>query len=186
MKVMAVLGSRNPAGQTAQATEALLQGVKNKGGQGEQVFLPSQRIERCRQCGDTGWGVCRTEGRCVIGDDDFASIAAKIKQAGAVIFATPVYSADLSESMRAFLDRLYRTCRHEAGKVGIEGKPAIGICVAGGGGRGAPACAVSMEKLLTLCGFEIVDMVPVRRQNLEMKLTVLGIAGEWLAEQTKG
>lgn len=181
MQIIAILGSRNPDGQTARAANALLKGVLSKGNQGEQLFLPQMNIERCRQCEDSGWGICRTEGRCVI-EDDFASVVGKIRDTDAVVFATPVYFSDLSESMRAFLDRLRRTCMHEAGKDRISSKVAVGICVAGGGGGGAPACIVSLEKILGRCGFDVVDLVPVRRQNLEMKLSVLRTTGEWLAE----
>ena len=70
---------------------------------------------------------------------------------------------------------------HEAGKEGISGKPAVGICVAGGGGGGAPTCAVSLEKVLSRCGLDVVDMIPARRQNLDMKVEILGITGKWLA-----
>jgi multimeric flavodoxin WrbA len=180
MKVMIVLGSRNPQGQTARAADALLQGVIDGGGQGERVFLPQMAIERCRQCEDNGWGICRSEGRCTI-EDDFAALVARIREADAVVLATPVYFSDLSESMRAFTDRLRRTCMHPAGKAGIEGKPAIGICVAGGGGGGAPSCAVSLERVASRCGFDVVDMVPARRQNLGMKVEVLRATGGWLA-----
>ena len=102
MKALMILGSRNPEGQTARAARALLQGIAGKGGQYEEFFLPKMSIERCRQCEDSGWGICRTEGRCVI-EDDLASLVEKIKGADAVIFATPVYFSDLSESIRAFL-----------------------------------------------------------------------------------
>jgi len=180
MQVLILSGSRDPNGRTASAADALLQGVLGKGSQGEQIFLTKMNIERCRQCEDSGWGICRTEGRCVI-EDDFASLVGKIKSADAVVFATPVYFGDLSESMRAFLDRLRRTCMNDNGKDGISGKPAIGICVAGGGGGGAPTCTVSLEKVLRTCGFDLLDLIPVRRQNLDMKLHVLKMTGEWLA-----
>jgi len=142
MKALVILGSRNPKGQTARAAEAFLRGVTDGGGECEQFFLPQMRIERCRQCEDNGWGICRTEGRCVI-EDDFASLVDKIRSADAAIFATPVYFSDLSESMRAFLDRLRRTCMNQSGKAGIAGKKAIGICIAGGGGGGASVVGVT-------------------------------------------
>ena len=183
MKVIITLGSRNPQGQTAKAVGALAHGVKDAGGEYEQIFLPQMKIERCRQCDDNGWGICRTQGKCVI-EDDFASLVSKINDADAVVFATPVYFGDLSESIRAFLDRLRRTCMHEDGKQKIAGKKAIGICVAGGGGGGAPSCAVSMERVLGTCGFDLLDMVPVRRQNLEMKVNILETIGKWLAANT--
>ncbi len=179
MKVMMISGSRNPKGQTARAADAMLEGTINQNCQIEKVFLPHMKIERCRQCEDSGWGLCRAEGRCVI-EDELAVIVDKIGVAEAVVFATPVYFGDLSESLRAFLDRLRRICMHESGRNKIEGKLAVGICVAGGGGGGAPNCTVSLEKVLRTCGFDVVDLVPVRRQNLDMKLDVLRITGEWL------
>jgi multimeric flavodoxin WrbA len=182
MKIAAVLGSRNPQGQTARAAGALLDGLTAQGATVERFFLPQMKIERCRQCDENGWGICRSEGSCVI-EDDFAGIVASIRSADAAVFATPVYFSDLSESLRAFLDRLRRISLHKNGKKGIEGKRAIGICVAGGGGGGAPACSVSLEKILGTCGLEVVDMVPVRRQNLEAKLRVLRLTAEALAAQ---
>lgn len=184
MKVVAIIGSRNLKGQTARAVGALAHGVKGVGGECEQIFLPPMKIERCRQCDDNGWGTCRTQGQCVI-KDDFASIVSKINEADAVVFATPVYFGDLSESIRAFLDRLRRTCMHESGKQGIAGKKAVGICVAGGGGGGAPNCCVSMERVVSTCGFDLMDVVPVRRQNLDMKMDVLETVGKWLVVNIK-
>jgi len=180
VKAVIVLGSRNPKGQTAQAAEAFAQGFAAAAGETEQVFLPQLNIERCRQCEDNGWGTCRTDGNCAI-EDDLAGVVEKIAGADAVVFATPVYFSDLSESLRAFLDRLRRTCMHESGKARVRGKAAVGICVAGGGGGGAPQCTVSLTKVLGTCGFDCVDMIPVRRQNLDMKLDVLNATGKWLA-----
>ena len=180
MKVLVVSGSRNPAGQTATATNALVDGITAQGWEAEQAFLPQMNIERCRQCEDNGWGICRTEGKCTI-EDDFALLVDKIKNADAVVFATPVYFGDLSESIKSFLDRLRRTCVNENGRNGIEGRVAVGVCVAGGGGGGAPACTVSLERILATCGFNVVDLIPVRRQNMAMKLEALNIVGKWLA-----
>lgn len=182
MKIAIVLGSRSLSGQTASAAQALYDGIASQGGEGDILFLPTMKIERCRQCDEKGWGTCRSEGRCVI-PDDFASVVDKLKQSDVAAFATPVYFSDLSESLRAFLDRLRRITRHDNGKQGISGKPAVGICVAGGGGGGAPACGVSLEKVLLTCGFDVVDIVPARRQNLELKRAVLKSTGEWLASR---
>lgn len=180
MKVFVISGSRNPQGQTANAINALVEGIIAAGSKVETVFLPQVTIERCRQCEEHGWGLCRAEGRCVI-EDDFPSLVDRIQKVDIIVFATPVYYSDLSESMRAFLDRLRRISQHNQGlKEVFEGKLSIGICVAGGGGGGAPACTVSLEKVVSRCGFQIVDMIPARRQNLEMKLDVLKKTGKWL------
>jgi len=180
MNAIIILGSRNPSGQTARAAGALAQGMESEGAEVKSLFLPTMQVERCRQCDDVGWGICRSEGRCVIADD-FASTLDMIRGAEAVVFANPVYFGDLSESLRAFLDRLRRTCMNPAGKQAVAGKMAVGICVAGGGGGGAPHCVLSLEKVLVTCGFNIVDLIPVRRQNLEAKLEILRSCGRHLA-----
>ena len=180
MKVFMVLGSRNPQGQTAKAAETFSSGITGEGGFVEKALLPLMKIERCRQCEDSGYGDCKKVGRCIIGDD-FSSLVDKVLQSDAAVFVNPVYFGDLSESLRAFLDRLRRVTRHPPTQHRIKGKPAIGICVAGGSGNNAPASTVSLEKVLTHCGFEVLDLIPARRQNLEMKLSVLKITGQWLA-----
>ena len=177
MKLLVVSGSRNRKGQTGRAAAALTEGAALAT---ESVFLPELHIERCRQCEDDGWGLCRDGQQCVI-EDDFASVVEKVRQADVVVFATPVYFSDLSESLRAFLDRLRRICIHGGKADRIQAKPAAGVCVAGGGGGGAAKCAVSLENVLLTCGFDVVDMVPARRQNLAAKLEVLHAVGKWLA-----
>lgn len=184
MKTLVICGSRNLNGQTAQAAAAVRKGLMEAGASAEEVLLPTLKVERCRQCDDNGWGLCRKEGRCVI-EDDASDVIEKMRRADAIVFATPVYYSDLSESLRAITDRLRRICTHEAGRRSIKGKPAIGICVAGGGGGGAPACCVSLEHVMATCGLDVVDMIPVRRQNLQAKLPTLELAGQWLATKPK-
>jgi multimeric flavodoxin WrbA len=180
VRIVVVVGSRSAQGQTARAAGAVIEGARGAGAAAEERFLPGMRIERCRQCNDDGWGLCRSEGRCVI-EDDFAGLVEELRAADAAAFVTPVYFGDLSESMRAFLDRLRRVTRVEAAKAGIAAKPTVGVCVAGGGGGGAPWCAMSLERVLASIGLDVVDMVPARRQNLPQKLAVLREAGAWLA-----
>lgn len=180
MQALIIVGSRTPEGQTGRAARALGTGLMAAGVDVETVYLPERCLERCRQCEADGWGLCRSEGRCVI-DDDFAGLVDRLAAADIAAFATPVYWSDLSESLRALLDRLRRTGVHESGKARVAGTPAVGLCVAGGGGGGAPACAVSLDKVLTTCGFDTVDMVLARRQNLDLKLDLLETTGRWLA-----
>ena len=186
MKILMLSGSKNRAGKTAAAVEAIHKGISKAGGEAESIFLTELNLEKCRQCNKDGWGICRSEHRCII-EDDFAAISEKIQASGAVVFATPVYFGDLSESMRGFLDRLRRT-RFVFGPPPPPGMPprqkvttpAVGLCYAGGSGYGTVPCAFNLEKILQTCGFDVVDMIPVRRQNLEMKMPHLERVGEWL------
>jgi len=178
MKVTLISGSRNQQGQTARAVDAFKRGILSGGAEVEKVVLPAVTIERCRQCEDNGWGICREQAKCII-EDDFASIVDIIKASGAVVFVTPVYSGDMAESMRAFLDRLRRICFHQ--KRPIKGMPAVAFCVAGGSGRNAVSCCTGLEKYIVMCGFDLVDIIPVRRQNLDFKKPILEATGKWLS-----
>jgi multimeric flavodoxin WrbA len=182
MKIIMISGSRNPLGRTATMADALLRVASDAGAECERYFLPEMYVKRCRQCDEQGWGECREKGTCVI-EDDFADLVDKVRRADGVVFANPVYFADLSESLRALLDRLRRITRHDAAKPGIAGKRAIAIGVAGGGGGGAPACMDRMQTVLATCGFDVLDVVPARRQNLDLKERVLEITGQWFVRQ---
>jgi multimeric flavodoxin WrbA len=179
MKTLAILGSRNPVGQTAQAADAVLKGVESVGGIIDRVFLPKQTLNHCRQCDDDGWGLCKKEGHCVV-EDAFALIIDKIKSADAVVFATPVYFFDMSESMGALINRLCRVCFQHP-QPGINSKRVLALCVAGGSGSGAIECCFRLEKMLSRCKFNIVEMIPVKRQNLADKMPWLQTIGEAIA-----
>jgi multimeric flavodoxin WrbA len=186
MKTLILSGSKNRSGKTAAAIEAIHRGIVKAKGEAEILFLTELTIEKCRPCNKDGWGICRTEHRCII-EDDFAVVAEKTKTSDAVVFATPVYFHDISESMRGFLDRLRRT-RFMFGPPAGPGMlpqqaattPAVGICYAGGSGNGAISCAFFLERILQGCGFDVIDMIPVRRQNIDMKIPHLERVGEWL------
>jgi NAD(P)H-dependent FMN reductase len=188
VQILILSGSRDPKGQTARAINALKKGITAAGGKTEVVFLTEMKLERCRQCDPDGWGLCRREGRCII-EDDFAAIADKVLAADLAVFATPVYFADLSESMRGFLDRFRRirfprmmAARRDAPGPfpPVEGPSAIGLCYAGGSGNGTTACAANLERILQTCGLDVVDVILARRQNIEAKLPLLEMTGRWL------
>lgn len=181
MKILGILGSKNKDGQTAKTVEAVFEGAAQEGSAGKSLFLTDYNISRCRQCQSDGWGKCLHEGKCTV-DDDFQVLVEEIRNSDAIVFATPVYYGDLSESMRGFMERLRRTCIGEAGRIGIGGKPAIGICFAGGSGGGATGCAHSLETMISQCGFDIVDMIPAKRQNFVVKQKILKLEGSWLVQ----
>jgi len=181
MKAMMISASRNSEGQTARAANAVLAGLGEKGFECERVFLPTLRIESCHQCDDEGWGLCRSERRCVI-EDDFAEVVSKMAAADVLVFATPVYMSEPAESMKAFTDRLRRIVGWQKEGNPLLGKQAVCLSVAGGGGGGAPKCAWMMDGLLKSYGLELQDNIPLRRQNLQMKLPHLADVGRWLAD----
>lgn len=187
MKVLILSGSRNREGQTARIIKAVQKGITAAKGESEVIFLIEKAIEHCRMCDPDGWGLCRRESRCII-DDDLQPIIDKLKAADAVLFANPVYFSDLSESMRSFLDR-YRRTLFKPGKAPMPGfgmsggTPAIGICYAGGSGNGTASALFNLERILQTCGLDVVDMINVRRQNMDAKIPQLELVGKWLVSK---
>jgi multimeric flavodoxin WrbA len=192
MKALIISGSRNPEGRTALLIKALCKGIESEGGETEVIYLPKMDIELCQQCNRDGWGICRDEEKCII-DDDFPSILEKINNADVTVFATPVYFGDLSESMKAFLDRLRRV-KSRIPRQPVDpnapmpgpfnndiGPIAFGLCYAGGSGNGTMTCSMNLERILMFCGFDVVDMLPARRENLDNKLIIAEQTGKWLA-----
>ena len=156
----------------------VLGGYEAAGGEVELIHLNELDIKTCIAC-DNGWGICRN-GDC-IHVDGFEAVRSKIEGADAVVFSTPVYWHDLSESAKSFLDRL-RRCETFSGRGTCKGKKAIGIAAAGGSGNGAARALYNLEDYLKRVGFEIFDLVPVTRFSKDHKLHMLEAAGRRLAE----
>lgn len=99
MKVLAINGSARRNGNTAILLEAALAPLREAGIETETVALAGKRIGPCRAC----WG-CAGRRNCVQ-PDDFQAIFEKMTAADGLLFASPVYLANLSSSMQALLER---------------------------------------------------------------------------------
>ena len=178
MKCLAIQSSPNVDGLTCSLAEAVLKGVEEAGGETELIHLNRMDVKTCIAC-ERGWGQCR-QGDCIL-EDDFEAIRQKIGEADAFVFATPVYFGDLSESAKAFLDRL-RRCEAFSGQNLGKGKKTIGIASAGGSGNGAARALYGLETCLKRTGFQIFDLVPVTKFTKDHKLPMLEAAGRRLLD----
>jgi len=182
MKVVALHGSPNVDGLTASLAEAVLAGAAEAGAATEMIQLTEREIAHCRQCGD-GWFKCREEGWCVI-EDDFAQVRAAVLGADAWVLVSPVYFGELSECVKAFVDRL-RRCNVGAKGEGLNGKPVIGVAAAGGSGRGTATCVLEMDRLFSHIGAEIADLIAVTRRSADYKRAAVQAAGQAMVEAMK-
>jgi len=179
MKCLAIQSSPNREGLTASLAQAVLTGVTAAGGTTELVHLNEIDIHSCLAC-ETGWGRCREENRCVQ-EDGFEALRTKMAAVDALVFATPVYFHDLSESAKRLLDRLRRCEAFEFKS--FAGKQVIGIASAGGSGRGAVRALYHLEEYLRRLGFEVFDLVSVTRFSKDHKVPMLEAAGRRLAQR---
>ncbi|HEY3313739.1 MAG TPA: flavodoxin family protein [Bacillota bacterium] len=186
MRIVALQSSPNRDGLTAGLAAAALRGAASLGTETELIHLNDHPVNLCRACGD-GWGQCRRKEDCIQKDeDDFYALREKLIAADGVIFATPVYFWDLSESARTFLDRLRRSEWPRRQESAFYGKPFIGIAAAGGSGTGSPRAVKCLEDYLNWIPFSPVAFLPVSRQNKDLQLAAAERAGQFMAEQLRG
>lgn len=175
MKILAIQTSPNHDGLTAETAKRVLKGAEEAGHEVELVDLNDLVIKKCKAC-DGGWGQCRREGTCIL-EDDFACLIENILKADGLVFTTPVYWWDISESAKTFLDRMRRVETHYDFKR-YENTPYIGIACAGGSGNGAARALYLLEEYLKRIGFKNYDLVTVTQANRAHKLPMLEEAGK--------
>ncbi len=178
-KVVVLWSSPNTEGLTAAARDQILSGLREAGARAEEGQLNALRIEHCRACGN-GWGTCRSEGKCVI-TDDFAALYDRLAEADGIVFVTAVYFHDLTECMKAFLDRLRRCDAFTARR--LRGKRCLLVSCAGGTGMGAVECLRRLEGTLDHMGMRAYDRLNVIRYNRDYMLPALKEAGRVYAER---
>jgi len=115
LKAIGIVGSPRKNGNTEILTQHTLKAIAEEGLDTELVRLAGLDIQPCNAC-----MVCRDEERCPI-DDDLFPLYTKMKEAEAIILASPVYFGSATALLKAFMDRTgYIGLRRGAfaGKVG--------------------------------------------------------------------
>jgi len=115
MKILVIIGSGRKKGNTSTIASILLKRInelaiaEDKQLQVDKLFLVDYELKHClgcRTCMDRG------EEKCPL-KDDLTKIKAKIDEADAVIFGSPVYIDNVSSMMKALIDRLAYICHRQ-------------------------------------------------------------------------
>ncbi len=178
MNVMILSSSPNRDGLTAACAQAVAAGLGDAGVGSREVRLTDSVIGRCRQCGN-GWGTCRSEHRCQV-EDDFPALHGEALAADALALVSPVYWGEMSESMKAFTDRLRRSEATRSGSRPLAGKWLLGVAAAGGSGGGIVTCLSQVERLCAHIGLKRFDLIGVTRWTRAHQLDVIRAAAREL------
>lgn len=171
MKVMIVTSSPNKEGLTAACGESAKLGALESGAEVVMVDLNEMRIGHCSAC-ENGWGPCLNEHQCQV-VDEFQILHNSMEGMDAFVFITPVYWGDMSESAKAFLDRIRRCEAWKKDKTYLQDKPVIAVAAAGGSGNGTISCLSSMERLLIHVKANRFDNVSITRKTRDFKLNTI-------------
>ena len=175
-----ITSSPNTDGLTSACGTAATEGIARANGKAELIDISAEKLEPCKICGN-GWGLCRSEGKCII-DDILAELQEKIQEAEGVVLITPVYWWQPSERMKYFLDRFRRCEALKPGGSAAEGKPIILIAAAGGSGNGTASCLMEMEQWCRHVGASPQERFGVTRFNRAPMLAVIKDATERLVK----
>lgn len=171
MNVLILTSSPNVEGLTAACGNAAKAGVEKAGAVATLVNLNKFSIGNCHACGN-GWGTCRAEHSCQV-KDDFQELHASLEGYDAFIMVTPVYWGDMSESAKAFFDRVRRNEALKKDKTFFEGKPVIAIAAAGGSGNGLTSCLTSLERVFLHLRAVKFDLLGITQKNRGYKLDTI-------------
>jgi multimeric flavodoxin WrbA len=117
MKILAIHGSpRTIRSNTRRLAELVLEGAAGSGAETEMIDLADHHVTPCTACEG-----CSLTGTCVF-DDDVAALVARMQEADAIIFGSPVYIDNISGQMKVFFDRLADAIHYQvlAGKFGCS------------------------------------------------------------------
>ena len=116
VKAIAIVGSPRKKGNTEILSRHALKAIEEEGLETELISLAGLEIKPCTAC-----MVCKEEERCPL-DDDLWPIYTKMKEADAIILASPVYFGSATALIKALMDRAgyigYLNGRVFEGKVG--------------------------------------------------------------------
>lgn len=117
MKVIAINSSARKDGNTSILLKRILEKLDSAGIETETVQFAGQIIEPCKAC-----FACGGKGNCIHKNDIFREAFQKMVEADGIILGSPVYSANISANMQAFLERAAVVCdmnpgllKHKAG-----------------------------------------------------------------------
>jgi len=100
MKVIGINGSSRKGGNTSILIKTVFQQLEKEGIETELIELADKEIKGCMGC-----FACKQKKQCVIKDDFFNECFNRMVDADGIILGSPVYSADISSKMKAFLER---------------------------------------------------------------------------------
>lgn len=100
MRVVGINGSARKDGNTALAIGKVFEELNKAGIETELIQLTDCDMRPCRGC-----FACKGRGNCVFGDDGFCDVFRRMTEADGIVLGSPVYSADVSAKMKAFLER---------------------------------------------------------------------------------
>lgn len=102
MNVVCLFGSPRKEGNSARVARHFLHRAEERGAGIQSYYLNDLDYRGCQAC-----NACKTSAACCVLQDDLAQVLDAVFAADLVVFASPVYYADVSAQLKGFIDRSY-------------------------------------------------------------------------------
>ena len=167
MVVLGIVGSPRKDGRTNSLIDAVLEGAKSREVEIKKVYLVDYEIKPFKGSGgsEEAYRYC---------PEDLSKLC---DSADAIALGAPVYWGDINGLTKDFMDTV---------RIPItNGKPALGVAIAGGSGKGLLSGVQSIYHFFFHKQMRGIDPTPVSRFNLQESLEKLRISGGKLADLSK-
>ena len=157
MKVLGINGSARKDGNTAIIINKVFEELNKQGIETELVQFAGQIIEPCKAC----WA-CGEQKNCVHRKDIFRETFDKMMEADGILLGSPVYSANISASMQAFLERAAVVCDMNRGSLNNKYKVGASVVALRRGGALSAVDAMNhffMNQEMVIVGSTYWNMV---------------------------
>lgn len=169
MVIVGIVGSPKKNGRTNTLVDAALDGAKLRGVETEKVYLIDYKIRSFTGQGgsEEAFQYCPPE------------LSSLCEEADAIILGAPVYWGDINGLTKDFMDTVRLRLPN------INGKPALGVDIAGGSGKGLLSGIQSIYHFFFHKQMRGIEPTPVSRFNLNEALEGLRKSGAKLADLSK-
>jgi len=165
--VLGIVGSPRKNGLTNRLVDAALEGVNSKGVETKKIYLVDYDVRQFRGLG----GAAEANKYCP------EELSRLCEEAEAIVLGAPVYWGDINGLTKDFMDTVRIS--------NCSSKPALGIAIAGGSGKGLLSGVQTIYHFFFHKQMKAIDPTPVSRFNLEESIGKLKISGARLADLTK-
>ncbi len=167
MVVLGIVGSPRKKGRTNRLIDAVLEGAESKGMRVKKIFLVDYEIKPYTGLGGSleAFKYCPEE------------LSKLCEEASAIALGAPVYWGDINGMTKDFMDTVRIS--------NSNGKPALGIAIAGGSGKGLLSGVQTIYHFFFHRQMRGIDPTPVSRFNLQEALEQLKVSGAKLVDLSK-
>jgi multimeric flavodoxin WrbA len=169
MVIVGIVGSPRKNMRTNMLIDAALDGARSRGAKTEKVYLVDYKIRSF-----TGQG--GSEEAFTYSPEDLSKVC---EEADAIVLGAPVYWGDINGLTKDFMDTVKLRIDD------VNGKPALGISIAGGSGKGLLSGIQSIYHFFYHKQMRGIYPTPVSRFNLDEALVELRNSGANLADLSK-